>query len=224
LHEHNDWRDDERSQQHGGLKMNFTTLYAELVVVGTGAMIFILLFFYSFFGDRSWLSIFDLKDSSLLGNALVLVPALSVIYLLGIVIANLSHLLLLCWENSLQTKGLKLRGKEYRKVRGALYTDLKAKDLVADFEFRRSKVRICRGWFLNSCFIIIALAVCVFNHKLSSPVALFWILGTGLLMFGTVVSWWTATTTELAWLSEYAEKLADATSAKEEGTSASICF
>lgn len=202
--------------------MSFTTLYAELVVVGTGALIFILLFFYSFFGDLSWFSRFGQKDS-LLGNALILIPALSVIYLLGIVIANLSHLLFLCWENSLQTKGLKKCGKEYGKIRGALYTDLKAKDLVADFEFRRSKIRICRGWFLNSFFIIIALAVCVVTHKLSNLVALFWILGAGLLMFGAVVSWWTATTTELAWLSEYAEKL-PAASAKEEGDAASICF
>jgi hypothetical protein len=201
--------------------MSFTTLYAELVVVGTGALIFVLLLFYSFFGDVSWFS--RLKASRLV-DAVALIPVLSVIYLLGIVIANLSHLLFQCWENSLQTQGLKKCGKEYAKIRGALYIDPKAKDLVVDFEFRRSKVRICRGWFLNSFFIIIALAVCALKHRLDTFVALFWILGTGLLMFGTLVSWWTATTTELAWLSEYAEKLPEATSAKEEGAAASICF
>ena len=186
--------------------MNFTTLYAELVVVGTGALIFILLFFYSFFGDLSWFSKFGAKDS-FLGNAVVLIPALSVIYLLGIVIANVSHLLFLCFENSLRAKLLEECGKDYETIRGALYLDPKAKELIVDFEFRRSKVRICRGWFVNCFFIAIACVVCAFEQKIRVPVAVFWILSSDLLMIGTAISWLTATTTELDWLNEYALQL-----------------
>jgi hypothetical protein len=202
--------------------MSFTTLYAELVVVGTGALIFILLLFYSLFGDWTWFGRFE-QQNSYLEYGVILIPALSVIYLLGIVIANVSHQLFKSLESCLQTKALGQYGK-YETIRSALYTDPDAEHLIADFEFRRSKVRICRGWFLNSGFIIIALVVCVINQKLTNPVAFFWIFGNGLLMIGTAVSWWTATTTELKWLVEYAEKLPKATSAKEEAAAAFICF
>jgi hypothetical protein len=71
--------------------MNTTTLYAELIVVGSGAAISILLFFYSLFGEPAWLS--KIKDLSSVGSLVSLVPVLSVIYLLGIVINNLGYLL-----------------------------------------------------------------------------------------------------------------------------------
>ena len=184
--------------------MSITTLYAELVVVGTGALVFVLLFFYALFGNQSWLDkLQSLPDS--IGNAIYLIPGLSVIYLLGIVISNVSHLLFERRENRLRKE--KLNEFEYDEIRNGLYTSPDAKELVGDFEFRRSKVRICRGWFLNCIFIIAALAACWFLEKMSWPVTAFWIITVVALMVGTYKSWQTATCTELEWLKSYAKQL-----------------
>ena len=153
--------------------MSITTLYAELVVVGTGALIFVLLFFYALFGNPSWLEkLQSLPDS--IGNAIYLIPGLSVIYLLGIVIANVSHLLFKRREDRLRKENLK--AFKYDDVRNGLFTSPEAKELVGEFEFRRSKVRICRGWFLNCILIIVALAACLFLGKISGPATAFWII------------------------------------------------
>lgn len=180
--------------------MNITTLYAELVVVGTGAMIFILLFLYSCLGDPAWLS--KVKELPSLGGGVVvfLIPALSVIYLLGIVMTNLGHLSGEWVEERLRKS--KLAGK-YDAIRNRLYTLPDTKDLIEDFEFRRSKVRICRGWFLNSLLIITALACCLRSDKIQNSTGRFWITTVALLMVGTAVSWWNATKTELSWLSSF---------------------
>jgi hypothetical protein len=186
--------------------MSITTLYAELVVVGSGAVVFILLFFYSFFGSQSWFS--KLAVPASIGSAFYLIPVLSVIYLLGIVIANVSHLWFQSLEERLRQESLKDFDKQYQydRLRNDLYTSPNAKDLVGEFEFRRSKVRICRGWFINCILIIVALTACVTSGKIVYPVALFWIVIVAALLVGTRVSWRTATDTELDWLRSYAEQ------------------
>jgi len=65
--------------------MNTTTLYAELVIVGIGAMIPIILVL-SLFGDFSWVS--ELGGVATTAVVVLLIPALSIVYLLGIVISN----------------------------------------------------------------------------------------------------------------------------------------
>lgn len=186
--------------------MSITTLYAELVVVGSGALFFILLLCYSLLGNQLWFA--KLAVPATIGNAIFLIPAVSVIYLLGIVIANVSHLLFRSKEERFRSESLKDFDKKYQyaEVRNDLYTSPDAKDLVGEFEFRRSKVRISRGWFLNCILIIVALVVCLIEGKMSSTVALFWILTVAALMGGTYLSWRTATETELAWVRSYAEQ------------------
>lgn len=109
--------------------MSTTTLYAELVVVGTGALVFILLFFYALFGDQSWLSKFQ-PDS--IGTAIYLIPVLSVIYLLGIVVANVTHRMFEGLEEQLRENVL--CGLDYKHIRNDLYTSGDAQNLVHEFE------------------------------------------------------------------------------------------
>jgi hypothetical protein len=203
--------------------MNTTTLYAELIVVGSGAAIFIVLLFYSLFGDYSWFS--KLGGLTSIGNVVPLIPVLSVLYLLGIVISNVAYLLFKSREKRLRDKELseiKCEHEEIRKeklsdiyeeIRNTLYTS-SHKDLIDEFEFRRSKIRICRGWFINSILIIIALTTYLSTGKIPYSAVWFWIITVGLLMIGTRVSWWTATDTELKWLKSYAKKKPDS---KSEG-------
>jgi hypothetical protein len=184
--------------------MNTTTLYAELIVIGSGAAIFIVLLFYSLFGDTSWYS--KLGGLASVGSVVSLIPVLAVLYLLGIVINNVGYLLSKGLEKRLRREKLSEIGHEYEEIRNALYTSADVKDLIEDFKFRRSKIRICRGWFINSILIIIALITYLYTEKIPHSSVWFWIINVGSLMTGTCVSWWAATDTELEWLKAYAKR------------------
>jgi hypothetical protein len=135
-----------------------------------------------------------------------LVPVLAVLYLLGIVINNVGYLLSKDLEKRLRREKLSEIGHEYEEIRNSLYTSADVKDLIEDFKFRRSKIRICRGWFINSILIIIALITYLYTEKIPHSLVWFWIINVGLLMTGTCVSWWAATDTELEWLKAYAKR------------------
>jgi hypothetical protein len=181
--------------------MNTTTLYAELVVVGSGAMISIVLFFCSLFGDSSWVS--KLAGLATTGGVGLLIPMLSIVYLLGIVTSNLAFILFKHKEDEMRRKTFPEIKHSYEDVRNDLYTS-PHKDLIDEFEFRRSKIRICRGWFINSIAIIVALSTYLFTGKIPNSMVWFSIITVGLLTIGTGVSWRSATDTELEWLHSYA--------------------
>ena len=182
--------------------MNTTTLYAELIVVGSGTSIFLALFLYSRMGDAAWLS--KLGGLSSIGSVASLIPFLSVIYLLGIVITNVAHLIFKGWEDALRNKAL--AGSQYEEVRTRLYTS-GDNELIEEFRFRRSKIRICRGWFINSILILIALLSYLWTGKMPEAIVWFSIIIVWLLMIGIRVSWLNATNTELKWLKSYAKKI-----------------
>jgi hypothetical protein len=174
--------------------MSTTTLYAELVVVGTGAAIVILVFFYSLTGDWSLFS--GLGGLASLGSAASLIPVLSIIYLLGIINTNIGFLLFKWFEDHLRSKAWPNNDNKYDEIRNKLYIS-NHKDLIDDFHFRRSKIRICRGWFINSFLIFVALIIGTSNGHVGSFRSRFSIATMGLLMIGTVVAFWAATDTEL---------------------------
>lgn len=179
--------------------MSTTTLYAELIVVGSGAAIFILLLFYSVIGNSSWLT--KIGELTPIGSAFSLIPVLSVIYLLGIVVSGMGYWLFESLETRLREKKLSCINRKYNEIRNALYTTSEGKNLIEAFEFRRSKIRICRGWFINSFLIIAALFYCcVWTGTIPSPIVCFLMITVGLLMIGTRVVWRIATENELGWL------------------------
>jgi hypothetical protein len=183
--------------------MTTTTLYAEILVVGSGTALFIVLLFYSLFGNVSWAS--KLGGLSSIESVVSLIPVLSLFYLLGIVVINVAHILFEGREQERRRKGLSRTESDYETIRNTLYTS-SHKELIDDFEFRRSKVRICRGWFINAALIIIALLTYLWTGQMPATMVWFWIITVGLLMIGTRVSWWTATDTELQWLKAYAKQ------------------
>jgi hypothetical protein len=187
--------------------MSTTTLYAELIVVGSGTLISILLLFYSLLGNSSWFG--ELKAMSSIGNILSLVPVLSVIYLLGIVITGVGYLLFAYPEKRLRQKILEADDKKYEAVRNDLYTSTDGKNLIEPFEFRRSKIRICRGWFINSLLIVAALFTCLRSGKIPLTIVWFLIIMAALIMLGTAVVWRVAIKNELGWLEAYGSKKAE---------------
>ena len=189
--------------------MSITTLYAELVVVGTGALLSVLLLVYAFFG-ASWVP--KLSADSI-GTVISLVPALSVVYVLGIIVVSISHRIFDGLEEHLRT-GL-LGEINYGEVRNELYTSPNVQNLVHDFEFRRSKVRICRGWYLNCVLLMVALLACYGNGRTGLQVTLFGCAALAFLAAGAFVSWHTATTTELDWIKSFAQHRNKAQGAKQ---------
>lgn len=183
--------------------MSTTILYAELIVVGSGAAFFIVLLFYSLFGDSSWLS--KVGGLSSIGSAVSLIPVLSVIYLLGIIMNNAGYLLSTRIEERLRKRWL-TQNTDYNKIRNALYTSASAKDMIKDFEFRRSKIRICRGWFVNSILLIVALSTFLWTGKIPSSLVYFWIIIAILLMLSVVMSWYVAIGAEIDWLNSFNDK------------------
>jgi len=103
----------------------------------------------------------------------------------------------------------------YGEARNDLYTSPNVQNLVHDFEFRRSKVRICRGWYLNCVLIMVALLACYGNGRTSLQVTLFGCAALAFLAAGAFVSWHTATTTELDWLKSFAQHRNEAQKSKQ---------
>jgi hypothetical protein len=189
--------------------MSITTLYAELVVVGTGALLSVLLLVYAFFG-ASWVP--NLSADSV-ETVISLVPVLSAVYLLGIIIVNISHNIFHGLEEHLRTQAL---GKDkYVELQTELFTSPNVQSFVHDFEFRRSKVRICRGWYFNCLLIMVALLACYGTGRITLQITAFGCVGLGLLAAGTFVSWRTATTTELKLMQSFIQQRSKAQSPKQ---------
>jgi hypothetical protein len=188
--------------------MSTTTLYAELIVVGSGAAIFVLLLCYSLFGDPSWFGKLWALSSS--GKLVSLVPVLPVVYFLGIVMNSLGYVMFKGPEEKIRKRAFpdpapSDNESKYSKIRNTLYTS-NDKDLIEAFAFRRSKVRICRGWFVNCILIIGALILSLFTGRIPNSKVWVFIVNVELLMAATGVSWRAATDNELDWLKSYAKE------------------
>ena len=185
-----------------GCPMKTTNLFVELVVVGTGAALAIVLFFYTFFGDhllfRQNLSITKPDDLA------SLIPVLSFIYVLGIVVDKIAYRIFKTKEDNLRRTRFKEFGeKGYYEKRHSLYTSANTTHAIEVFEYGRSKVRICRGWTVDSVILIVAL-VCfmVFRHGFDVLV-LAGIVALGMLACLTQWSWNIATNVEHRWLERF---------------------
>lgn len=180
--------------------MKTTNLFVELVVVGTGAALFVALLFYTFFGDHL---LFGQALSSLAkpDDLASIIPVLSFIYVLGIVTDKIAYRIFKGKEDSLRKKIFGDDG--YYKKRHSLYTSENTTQAIEAFEYGRSKVRICRGWTVNSVLLILAL-ICfmIFRHGFDSMIVV-GIAALGLLAYLTNWSWKVATDVEHRWLEPF---------------------
>lgn len=128
--------------------MNTTSIFVELVVIGVGAAIAILLAVFACFG-HGWLLKIDIPPS------LAAVPLLSVVYVLGIVVDRQADRLFdRLWKKSMERRAQEEQGAgSYDDRRLLLVAPGRLGDLL---EYGRSRLRICRGWTLSSVLILIA--------------------------------------------------------------------
>lgn len=167
--------------------MNTTNLFVELIVIGVGATLWIVLLILSLFG-YAWVPFDGLLSLP------ALIPILSVIYVLGIVVDRLADALFeQIWKEGLLAKVYMQanRNDQYRNDRRLLYTE---SDRLADLlEYGRSRLRICRGWVVNSVLILVAMNLFIWLRlEPALPRLQVSLVGSGLLfllILGLWLSW-----------------------------------
>ncbi len=127
--------------------MKTTDLFVELVVIGMGAAAWIMLLVLTIFGWQ-WINLNSIVA------AVSAISALSLIYVLGIVFDRVADTIFekICGEK-LRSKFFKSTADYYNSRRVIL---TRAERLSTLLEYGRSRLRICRGWAVNSILLLIA--------------------------------------------------------------------
>ena len=154
--------------------MNMTDLLVELIVAGCGAAIWILLLLSTLF-DLDWAAL--LPDQA--GSFLVLIPSLSVVYVLGIVWDRAADRLFGVWDKPLRWEKFEddagyHRARTYVSAYGT-------EEIINLFKYHRHRLRICRAWTVNLALLAITIPLVAWVRQSSAPVAVTGFLGCGLL-------------------------------------------
>ncbi len=150
--------------------MNTTNLFVEVLVIGTGAAVYIILILMAFLGCQPFVDLLaHIKDMNLGEMSLLVssIPAFSVIYVLGIITDRVADTIFYrLWGKRLKAKHFGStnscsEGLEKDLLftsRHTIYTE--AEYLAAKLEYGRSRLRVCRGWTLN--FVLIGMSMLLF--------------------------------------------------------------
>ncbi len=184
--------------------MSTTSLFVELIVIGASVFIWLLLFAGAFIG-------FDLSqlDNTLLISSAI--PTLAVIYVLGIISDRLAdNLFDKYWGESLKAEYFEDTGEYYNARRNILINSPALSDLL---EYGRSRLRICRGWALNTLLICLALNIFLWRRSelFAQPVeiAILGSLACILLSVGAWFSWRNLTRVEYRKIRDQSRYLSD---------------
>ena len=183
--------------------MNTTNLFVELVVIGVGVLIWLLLLVITVLGYE-WL--FISNNTLLIGSAL---PALALIYVLGIIWDRIADTLFhMIWADDLRESYF-VDISNYYNSRRAIIT--KSQPLSVLLEYGRSRLRICRGWSLNALMIGVSLNMMLWN-RFSGHEDLLMLSFTGsfvslILAAGSWFAWRSLSTAEYRKIKEQSEYL-----------------
>lgn len=135
--------------------MSTTNLFVELIVIGIGTTIWIVLLVLSVFGYE-WIP----YEQALSLPALI--PVLSIIYVLGIVTDRIADALFHhLWIASLRRDYARSESHDFDDRRLIYIRSERLADLL---EYGRSRLRICRGWAFNTVGILITLHLFVWTR------------------------------------------------------------
>jgi hypothetical protein len=164
--------------------MGTTDLFVELIVIGIGGAIWLLLLIFSAFG-YDWVPLEDMFSLA------ALIPFLSVVYMLGIVVDRLADAAFgKLWDAPLRRR-VYAQEDEYLDDKRLIYIHPgRLGDLL---EYGRSRLRICRGWTLNALLILISMDIFVWTRltgdSLRLKLTLFGSLALALFALGNWFSW-----------------------------------
>lgn len=152
--------------------MSTTNLFVELIVIGIGAAIALLLLVLAIFGFK----LFQLKIALW---PILVIPALSLIYIFGIVVDRIADFI---FEKFFSTS---IRQSIYSHSSRNIYDDRrlalsKQTPITEQLLYARSRLRISRGWSINSILIAFSFVLLMF-HRLGNYKN-FW----GILIFGLI--------------------------------------
>lgn len=158
--------------------MGTTALFAELLVIGLGAVLWATLFLAIALGINA----FDFKMFS---SPLALVGLLSMAYMLGIVVDRFA-------DGLLKPSAKRIRSRQYQEHldfqndREYVYQHTA---LRQSFEYGRSRLRVARGWFINSILITAGLLLHLSTSRVRFVELVVVVVGGGLLTFGNLQTW-----------------------------------
>jgi len=163
--------------------MSTTNLFVELIVIGVGALAWIVLLVLSLFG-WNWV------PTEKVFSTVAIVPLVSLIYVLGIVSDRIADTLFEHWWNDDLRKGRFPEINDYHAARRQILTGSeRLSDLL---EYGRSRLRICRGCALNAVLIAVALNLFIWLRLPGSPLALsLSLFGTVAALLFAIASWYT---------------------------------
>ena len=165
--------------------MGTTELFVELIVIGIGAVIWIVLGTFSIFG-YTWIPNEELFSVS------TLIPFLSLVYIVGIVTDRIADVLFeAIWVPKLQKKYYSSSALA-RDDRRLIYS---SNEFLANLiEYGRSRLRICRGWAFNGVLIMIAanffIATRVSGRDLQNKLFIWVNLLVGFVAYFSWYSWY----------------------------------
>ena len=165
--------------------MSTTDLFVELIIIGMGAAIWLLLLLFSAFG-------YDWVPLEKVFSLAALIPFLSVVYVLGIVIDRISDTIFgKIWAVSLLKKVYR-QGEKYLDDRRLIY--IHPGRLGNLLEYGRSRLRICRGWTLNAVLILVSMNIFIWSSVVDTTLqirlSIFGSLLLGLFAYGNWFSWY----------------------------------
>ena len=174
--------------------MSTTLLFAELLIIGVQAGIWLLLLVLNLTG-LDWLQRIQFVAVAD-WQALIVVILLSLLYVLGIIVDRVADSIFSRWEFRITIETLReLKELKLPLVVLRFATSKDDEHLNHQYEYNRSRMRITRASSVNFALITVFALSLIFVHGQSLPDALKWrlsivvfILGT-LLTFAAVYSW-----------------------------------
>ena len=180
--------------------MSTTNLFVELIVIGVGAFIWLILLVFSMFG-YAWVPMDSLQS---IGAS---IPILAVVYVSGIISDRVADTVFeWIWSDDLRKPYFQDRREYYNARRIILTRSERLSDLL---EYGRSRLRICRGWAFNSILIAICLNTFVWtkfsDKSFATSISVFGSISILVFALGAWFAWRKLTQNEYRKIKEQAE-------------------
>ena len=145
--------------------MSTTNLFVELIVIGIGAMLWLILLTLALFGFQ-WL---QFKVEILVA---LVIPLLSLIYLLGIIVDRIADSIFeRIWSKQIR-KTVYQESNQQNFYNDRRLVLSQQNPITERLLYAQSRTRICRGWSLNAAVITLTYVILMFSQFRFSPEAL----------------------------------------------------
>jgi D-alanyl-lipoteichoic acid acyltransferase DltB (MBOAT superfamily) len=159
--------------------MSTTQLFAELLVSGTGVVIWLAFLL-------AWAFRISFQDLTSDANIFTLAPIVAIAYVLGIVMDRLGYSIFRGSEHRLRNRIVD--SKESPPIRDQeMYVVTNSNELGLQINYNRSRLRICRSWIIN--FILIAISSALWGYSFDPGTALYLPIASLLLSLATLFIW-----------------------------------